>query len=96
VIVDFYGRYVVGWMVVDRESSDLARHLLKATIEEQDVDPEQLTIHSDRGSSPRAREPDAEEHDIESARGKKNVEPTLAASDLHGGAKSGERVVPGG
>jgi putative transposase len=50
-IVDIYSRYVVGWMVADRESSELARHLLKATIEEQGIDPTQLTIHSDRGSS---------------------------------------------
>ena len=50
-IIDIYSRYVVGWMVADRESSELARMLLKETICKQGMDPAQLTIHSDRGSS---------------------------------------------
>jgi putative transposase len=50
-VIDIYSRYVVGWMVADRESSALARILLKRSIEQQHADPTQLTIHADRGSS---------------------------------------------
>lgn len=50
-VIDIYSRYVVGWMVADRESSELARILLQQTIEQQHADPTQLTIHADRGSS---------------------------------------------
>ena len=50
-IIDIYSRYVVGWMVADRESSELAKTLLQTTIREQAADPMDLTIHSDRGSS---------------------------------------------
>jgi len=50
-VIDIYSRYVVGWMVADRESSALAKLLLETTIREQQVDPLKLTIHSDRGSS---------------------------------------------
>jgi putative transposase len=51
VIIDIYSRYVVGWMVADRESSELARLLLSETITKERVDPGTLTVHSDRGSS---------------------------------------------
>ncbi len=50
-IIDIYSRYVVGWMIADRESSELACTLLKETIEQQNADPAKLTIHADRGSS---------------------------------------------
>lgn len=55
VVIDIYSRYVVGWMVADRESSALARVLLKQTIKQQQADPTKLTIHSDRGSSMTSR-----------------------------------------
>jgi putative transposase len=51
VIVDIYSRFVVGWMVADRESSELARILLSETIRKEGVDPKKLTVHSDNGSS---------------------------------------------
>jgi putative transposase len=51
VILDIFSRYVVGWMVVDRESSTLARRLIAATCVKQGITPDQLTIHADRGSS---------------------------------------------
>jgi putative transposase len=50
-IIDIYSRYVVGWMVADRESSHLARILLAETIRKEGMDPTKLTVHSDRGSS---------------------------------------------
>jgi len=51
IVIDIYSRYVVGWMVADRESSELAKLLLETTIREQGADATKLTIHSDRGSS---------------------------------------------
>jgi putative transposase len=51
VILDIYSRCVVGWMLADRESADLAKQLIETTIENQGIPPEQLIIHSDRGPS---------------------------------------------
>jgi len=51
VILDIYSRCVVGWMLADRESADLAKQLIETTIEKQGIPPEQLIIHSDRGPS---------------------------------------------
>lgn len=51
VIIDIYSRYVVGWMIADRESKTLAEKLLADTIAKQNIDPGRLTIHADNGSS---------------------------------------------
>lgn len=49
VILDVYSRYVVGWMVAEKESEDLAKLLMKATMTRQGIQPDCLTLHSDRG-----------------------------------------------
>jgi putative transposase len=51
VILDVYSRYVVGWMVADGESAELAQRLIADTCGKQAIQPGQLTIHADRGSS---------------------------------------------
>ena len=51
VILDIYSRYTVGWMLATRESSDLARKLIRETTQKQGVSRDELTIHSDRGPS---------------------------------------------
>lgn len=51
VIIDIYSRYVVGWMIAERESGALAEKLLADTILKQGVDRDTLTIHADNGSS---------------------------------------------
>jgi len=51
VILDIYSRYTVGWMVASRESGDLAKRLIRDSIEREQVDRDQLTIHSDRGAA---------------------------------------------
>jgi transposase InsO family protein len=51
VILDVFSRYVVGWMVADGESAELAKRLIADTCAKQSVEPGQLTIHADRGSS---------------------------------------------
>jgi putative transposase len=54
VILDVFSRYVVGWMVAARESAELAKRLIAETIGKELVDPSQLTIHADRGTSMRS------------------------------------------
>ena len=51
VIMDIYSRYVVGWLIADCESQDLARKLIQETALKQGIQPNQLTIHADNGPS---------------------------------------------
>ncbi len=50
VLLDIFSRYAVGWMVADRENAALARCLIEETCHKQGVEPEALTLHSDRGA----------------------------------------------
>jgi putative transposase len=50
-ILDVFSRYSVGWLIAERESATLAEELIAATCVRQDIQPGQLTIHADRGSS---------------------------------------------
>ena len=50
VIMDIYSRYVVGWMVADRENSALAGRLIQQSCLKHGVQPRLLTLHSDRGT----------------------------------------------
>jgi putative transposase len=54
VILDIYSRYAVGWMLASRENADLAKRLIRDTIEKENVDADELTIHSDRGPAMRS------------------------------------------
>ena len=51
VIMDIFSRYIVGWMVADRESSALAGRLIQQSCLKHGVQPQVLTLHSDRGVS---------------------------------------------
>ena len=53
VILDIFSRYVVGWMLAERESAELAKRLIKETCSKQGIVAEQLTLHADRGTSRR-------------------------------------------
>ena len=50
VVLDIFSRYAVGWMVADRENSALAGRLIEQTCHKQGVQPQVLTLHSDRGA----------------------------------------------
>ncbi len=50
VLLDIFSRYAVGWMVADRENAALAGRLIEETCHKQGVEPEALTLHSDRGA----------------------------------------------
>jgi putative transposase len=51
VIIDIYSRYVVGWLIAEAESAMLAEKLLADTITKQNINPGELTVHADNGSS---------------------------------------------
>lgn len=55
VVLDVFSRYVVGWLIADAESSVLAEKLIAETCERQGIQPGQLTIHADRGSSMKSK-----------------------------------------
>jgi putative transposase len=55
VIVDVFSRFVVGWMVAERESAQLAEQLIGETCSKQGITRDQLTLHSDRGSAMRSK-----------------------------------------
>jgi len=50
-ILDVFSRYVVGWLIAERESARLAEQLIADTCAKQGIEPDQLTLHADRGSS---------------------------------------------
>ena len=49
VLLDVFSRYVVGWLLAERESARLAEQLIGESCERQGIAPGQLTVHSDRG-----------------------------------------------
>jgi putative transposase len=51
VIMDIFSRYVVGWTLAERESSQLAQRLIRQTCVKENIERGQLTIHADRGTS---------------------------------------------
>jgi putative transposase len=51
VILDVFSRYVVGWMIAERESAALAEELIAQTCARQGIQRGQLTLHADRGGS---------------------------------------------
>jgi putative transposase len=50
VMIDIFSRYVVGWMVATRENAQLAKSFIRETLAKYSINPEDLTIHSDRGA----------------------------------------------
>lgn len=55
VIIDVFSRYVVGWLIADRETAALAEELIAQTSAKEGIDQEQLTLHADRGSPMRSK-----------------------------------------
>lgn len=51
VVMDIYSRYVVGWMVAERETSTLAQKRVTHSAATQRIRRGQLTIHADRGTA---------------------------------------------
>jgi len=55
VLLDIYSRYVVGWLIAERETAELARDLVETSCTRQGVRREQLTLHADNGGPMRAK-----------------------------------------
>jgi putative transposase len=55
VILDVFSRYVVGWMVADRESKELAQQFIAETCQKEGIVPGQLTLHMDRGAAMKSK-----------------------------------------
>ena len=52
MILDIFSQCVVGWLIADREDSQLARDLiLSSSLVKQEIEPGRLTLHADRGPS---------------------------------------------
>ena len=55
VILDIFSRLVVGWLIADREDSELAQQLIADSVARHDIEPGMLTLHADRGTSMRSK-----------------------------------------
>jgi len=54
-VIDIFSRYVVGWMIAEHESAELAKHLIATAAANQQIQPEQLTLHADNGKPMKAK-----------------------------------------
>lgn len=50
-ILDVFSRYGVGWLIAELESASLAKQLIAESCAKQGIEPDQLILHADRGSS---------------------------------------------
>ena len=55
VILDIFSRYVVGWMLAQRESAELAEQFIAETLQKEHIAPGTPTLHADRGTSMRSK-----------------------------------------
>lgn len=55
VVLDIFSRFVVGWLLAEREDDALAKVLLRDACQREGVAREQLTIHADNGGVMRSR-----------------------------------------
>jgi putative transposase len=56
VMLDVFSRYVVGWMIAERQTAALAEQFIAATCAKHSIERGQLTIHADRGSAMTSKE----------------------------------------
>lgn len=50
ILMDLFSRYIVGWMVADRENAALAGTLIEESCVRHGNQPDMLVLHSDRGA----------------------------------------------
>lgn len=50
VILDIFSRKVVAWMLADRERANLAMQLIEGAYVQENIEPQSLVLHSDRGA----------------------------------------------
>ncbi len=54
VMIDIYSRYIVGWMLAERENARKAQHFIRETASRHLGENVSVTIHNDRGSPMKA------------------------------------------
>ena len=54
-VIDIFSRLIVGWMIAERESAELAKQLIATAAANQGIQPEQLTLHADNGKPMKAK-----------------------------------------
>jgi putative transposase len=54
-ILDVFSRYIVAWTVQYRDNAQLATALIEQATEQQQIAPQVLTLHADRGAPQRAK-----------------------------------------
>jgi putative transposase len=54
-VIDIFSRFMVGWMIAERESAELARQLIAIAAANQHIRPEQLTLYADNGKPMKAK-----------------------------------------
>jgi len=55
VIIDLFSRYVVGWLLAEKENAELAKRLFAETLARHGIEPGQLVVHADRGGPMRSQ-----------------------------------------
>jgi putative transposase len=55
VVLDIYSRCVIGWTLAGREDTTIAKNMMQEAYTKQGIEPDQLTIHADRGAVPTSR-----------------------------------------
>ena len=55
VILDIFSCYVVGWLIAERDNSDLAEQLIADTVGRHNVQCGRVSLHADRGTSMRSK-----------------------------------------
>jgi len=50
VVLDIFSRFVVGWLLAEREAAELAQQLIEDCYRREGVAPGQLAVHADHGS----------------------------------------------
>ncbi len=50
VALDLFSRFVVAWMISLKENSALSKQLMEEAVARYRIEPDQLTVHQDRGS----------------------------------------------
>lgn len=50
VVIDIFSRMIVGWLLADREDARLAERLIADACTREGIEPQQLTVHADRGA----------------------------------------------
>jgi putative transposase len=50
VVLDIFSRMIVGWLIAEREDASLAERLIADACTREGIEPQQLTVHADRGA----------------------------------------------